>query len=133
MDLADRIIKVNHAGEHGAISIYSGQILMARLTARDLLEQLVEFRSEEQKHNYMYDSANRLQSIVQGSETVSLVYDAANRRKTLTLPNGVTVAYGFDNAKPTIPAKAMEESTKSRLLSLRSTKSCRISLHFVGA
>ncbi len=31
-DLGDRILKVNHAGEHGAISIYSGQLFMARLT-----------------------------------------------------------------------------------------------------
>jgi 3-demethoxyubiquinol 3-hydroxylase len=38
--LADRIIKVNHAGEHGAVNIYAGQILMARLTARDMLSDL---------------------------------------------------------------------------------------------
>ena len=54
MDLGDRIIKVNHAGEHGAINIYSGQILMVRITARDLIEQLVEFRSEEQKHRAIF-------------------------------------------------------------------------------
>ncbi len=36
-ELGDRIIKVDHAGEHGAICIYSGQIFMARLTARDLV------------------------------------------------------------------------------------------------
>ena len=53
-ELGDRIIKVNHAGEHGAINIYSGQILMARITARDLIEQLVEFRSEEQKHRALF-------------------------------------------------------------------------------
>ncbi len=32
-DLGDRIIKVKHAGEHGAIGICTAQILMARLTA----------------------------------------------------------------------------------------------------
>lgn len=53
-NLGDRIIKVNHAGEHGAINIYSGQILMARITARSLLEQLVEFRSEEEKHRAIF-------------------------------------------------------------------------------
>jgi len=36
-DLGSRIIKVNHAGEHGAIYIYAGQILMARLTARSIV------------------------------------------------------------------------------------------------
>jgi Ubiquinone biosynthesis protein COQ7 len=54
MDLGDRIIKVNHAGEHGAISIYSCQIFMARITAPDLLSQLSEFRSEEQKHRAIF-------------------------------------------------------------------------------
>ena len=29
-DIGGRIIKVNHAGEHGAVNIYSGQIFMAR-------------------------------------------------------------------------------------------------------
>lgn len=54
IDLGDRIIKVNHAGEHGAISIYSGQIFMARVTARSMLSQLAEFRSEERKHRAIF-------------------------------------------------------------------------------
>lgn len=49
-DLGDRIIKVNHAGEHGAISIYTGQIVMARLTARHLIGELAEFRAHELRH-----------------------------------------------------------------------------------
>jgi 3-demethoxyubiquinol 3-hydroxylase len=49
-NLGDRIIKVNHAGERGAICIYSGQILMARVTARSLVNELLEFRSHEQRH-----------------------------------------------------------------------------------
>jgi ubiquinone biosynthesis monooxygenase Coq7 len=53
-DLGDRIIKVNHAGEHGAISIYTGQIFMARLTARALLGELIEFRSHEQRHRAIF-------------------------------------------------------------------------------
>ena len=48
--LGDRILKVNHAGEHGAVSIYTGQILMARLTARHLIQELTEFRSHELRH-----------------------------------------------------------------------------------
>lgn len=47
--LGDRIIKVNHAGEHGAISIYTGQILLAHLTARGMVGELTEFRSHEQR------------------------------------------------------------------------------------
>lgn len=53
-DLGDRILKVNHAGEHGAIGIYSGQILMARLTAPRMLAELREFRSHERRHRAIF-------------------------------------------------------------------------------
>lgn len=53
-DLGDRILKVNHAGEHGAISIYSGQIFMARLTAPGLVDELKAFRSHEQRHRSIF-------------------------------------------------------------------------------
>lgn len=49
-DRGDRIIKVNHAGEHGAVGIYTGQILMARLTAPKMVAELRKFRSHEQRH-----------------------------------------------------------------------------------
>lgn len=52
--LGDRIIKVNHAGEHGAINIYSGQILMARFTARSMVSELTEFRSHELRHRSIF-------------------------------------------------------------------------------
>ena len=53
-ELGDRIIKVNHAGEHGAICIYSGQIFVARLTARRLVNDLTEFRSHEERHHALF-------------------------------------------------------------------------------
>jgi ubiquinone biosynthesis monooxygenase Coq7 len=53
-DIGSRIIKVNHAGEHGAVSIYSGQILLARLTAPSMVSGLVEFRSHEQRHRALF-------------------------------------------------------------------------------
>ena len=53
-DLGDRIIKVNHAGEHGAICIYTGQIIMARLTAREMIHELTEFRAHEQRHRTIF-------------------------------------------------------------------------------
>lgn len=53
-DLGDRIIKVDHAGEHGAICIYTGQILMARLTAPAMVAELREFRSHEQRHRALF-------------------------------------------------------------------------------
>ena len=53
-DLGDRIIRVNHAGEHGAIGIYTGQILMARLTAPEMVAELREFRTHEQRHRAIF-------------------------------------------------------------------------------
>lgn len=47
-------MKVNHAGEHGAINIYTGQIFMARLTARRLVSELIEFRSHEERHRALF-------------------------------------------------------------------------------
>ncbi len=52
--LGDRIIKVNHAGEHGAICIYTGQIHMARLTARSMVAELIDYRSHEQRHRAIF-------------------------------------------------------------------------------
>jgi len=53
-DLGDRILKVNHAGEHGAVNIYSGQIFMARLTAPGIVDELREFRVHEQRHRAVF-------------------------------------------------------------------------------
>jgi 3-demethoxyubiquinol 3-hydroxylase len=54
VDLGSRIIKVNHAGEHGAIQIYTGQIMIARWTAPALVEELTEFRSHETRHREIF-------------------------------------------------------------------------------
>lgn len=54
--LGDRIMKVNHAGEHGAVSIYTGQILMARITAPEMVAELVEFRSHERSHRAIFNA-----------------------------------------------------------------------------
>ena len=43
-----------------------------------------------------YDGADRLTSVTQGAASVELTYDAANRRSTLTLPNGIVVSYSYD-------------------------------------
>ncbi|NNG04894.1 MAG: demethoxyubiquinone hydroxylase family protein [Inquilinus sp.] len=48
--LADRILKVNHAGEHGAVNIYRGQALICRWRAPSLLAELEEFRRHEEGH-----------------------------------------------------------------------------------
>jgi YD repeat-containing protein len=47
---------------------------------------------------YTYDAADRLTQIQQGANVVMMAYDAAGRRTSLTLPNGVTTAYAYDAA-----------------------------------
>src|SRR3546814_5312729 len=70
-DLGDRIIKVNHAGEHGAICIYTGQIIMARLTARKIIHELMEFRTHEQRHRTRSEEhTSELQSLMRNSYAV---------------------------------------------------------------
>jgi 3-demethoxyubiquinol 3-hydroxylase len=51
-----RILKVDHAGEFGAICIYTGQIAMARLTARSLVGELREFREHERGHRRIFQA-----------------------------------------------------------------------------
>ena len=53
-DLGNRIIKVDHAGEHGAVNIYTGQIFFARLTAPHLVPELSEFRAHEVRHRAIF-------------------------------------------------------------------------------
>ena len=47
---------------------------------------------------YAYDNADRLTGITQGSAQVGFTYDAASRRSTLTLPNGIVATYTYDTA-----------------------------------
>jgi ubiquinone biosynthesis monooxygenase Coq7 len=49
-----RIIKVNHAGEHGAVNLYAGQIAIARLRARFLVPELAEFKAHEERHRSIF-------------------------------------------------------------------------------
>ncbi|PTT93128.1 demethoxyubiquinone hydroxylase family protein [Pelomonas sp. HMWF004] len=52
--LGARILRVNHAGEHGAVHIYAGQILMARLTAPSLVAELRAFKAHEEGHRAIF-------------------------------------------------------------------------------
>lgn len=51
---AGRILKVNHAGEHGAVNIYAGQIAIARFRARALLSELRSFKAHEERHRDLF-------------------------------------------------------------------------------
>lgn len=52
--LGGRILKVDHAGEQGAVNIYRAQILMARWTAPSLVPELQEFKSHEERHRRLF-------------------------------------------------------------------------------
>lgn len=52
-----RILKVNHAGEFGAIRIYGAQILVARRLFPDILPALEEMRRDEIDHCRLFREA----------------------------------------------------------------------------
>lgn len=52
--LGNRMIKVDHAGEHGAICIYSGQRFMARLFNPALVAELTQFLDDERRHRAVF-------------------------------------------------------------------------------
>jgi len=54
IDTAKKILKVNHAGEFGAINIYRAQILFARLFDRDYRSSLEGFLHDEERHMQIF-------------------------------------------------------------------------------
>jgi len=55
-NLGDRILKVNHAGEHGAVNIYRGQLLLARFTAPGQVPVLETFLEHERRHRHIFET-----------------------------------------------------------------------------
>lgn len=52
----ERILRVDHAGEYGAINIYRAQLLVARVFYRDIASQLEEMLSHEKVHFNTFDN-----------------------------------------------------------------------------
>jgi ubiquinone biosynthesis monooxygenase Coq7 len=52
--LGDRILKVNHAGEHGAVNIYRGQAAASRVRAPGIIPQLRDFQAHEEGHRAIF-------------------------------------------------------------------------------
>lgn len=52
--LANRYLKVNHAGENGAVNIYKAQILVSRLLHPKLIQELTHFQSHEENHRKIF-------------------------------------------------------------------------------
>jgi len=58
-DIPDRIMKVNHAGEFGAINIYRAQILIANLFRAGHAPLLREFLRHEKEHHRIFEDELR--------------------------------------------------------------------------
>jgi len=54
--LAERILRVNHAGENGAVHIYTGQLLVARWTAPAMVDELKTFKGHEERHRALFQA-----------------------------------------------------------------------------
>lgn len=52
--MSEKVIKVDHAGENGAVNIYRAQVIGARLTARDLVSDIRENQTHEQRHRRLF-------------------------------------------------------------------------------
>ena len=58
-ELGTRILKVNHAGEHGAVHIYAAQAWVARWTAPALVPELRAFEADEARHRAVFEAELR--------------------------------------------------------------------------
>ena len=54
LSYADRVLKVDHAGEHGAVNIYRGQRLVCSWRDEALRRELEEFRGHEERHRAIF-------------------------------------------------------------------------------
>jgi ubiquinone biosynthesis monooxygenase Coq7 len=53
-EFAARVLKVDHAGENGAVNIYAGQIFLARLTAPGMVAELAGYKADEERHRLVF-------------------------------------------------------------------------------
>lgn len=64
IDTPKKILKVDHAGEIGAINIYKSQIFVSRLLGRDYVPMLEKFMEDEMKHlNIFWEEIKRRNGI----------------------------------------------------------------------
>ena len=63
--ILEEIIRVDHAGERGAIKIYEGQLLALNTIINDpnLLEQVTKMKSQEQNHYNFFDKEIKKRNI----------------------------------------------------------------------
>lgn len=51
---SEKMIKVDHAGENGAVNIYRAQRLASQVRARRLLPELRHFQEHEEEHRHIF-------------------------------------------------------------------------------
>jgi 3-demethoxyubiquinol 3-hydroxylase len=56
VDLGARILKVNHAGEHGAVNIYLGQRAACWYRDASLRRELADFQRHEERHRAVFEA-----------------------------------------------------------------------------
>jgi 3-demethoxyubiquinol 3-hydroxylase len=61
--LGDRALKVDHAGEHGAVNIYRGQLRACRYRDPALQRELEEFRRHEESHREIFAAELRRRGV----------------------------------------------------------------------
>jgi hypothetical protein len=92
-----RIIKVDHAGEFGAVNIYRAQLMVARLAMPSLVAQLEEFIAHENRHLNTFAEVLRARA----SEHSGLAMSA-----TRTVEHRSSIAAGqFDTTTAEQPAR----------------------------
>jgi 3-demethoxyubiquinol 3-hydroxylase len=52
----ERILRLDHAGEYGAIRIYSAQLLIARIFYKDIVSKLEEMIAHEKEHHKTFSA-----------------------------------------------------------------------------
>lgn len=54
LSTSDKILKVNHAGEFGAVNIYKAQLLVARFLGWKNVALLLDFKRDEERHLQLF-------------------------------------------------------------------------------
>jgi ubiquinone biosynthesis monooxygenase Coq7 len=64
--LANRILRVDHGGENGAVNIYKAQAFICVWRAPSLVAELNEFRAHEESHRRIFGAALEERGVRQG-------------------------------------------------------------------
>ena len=59
----ERLIRVDHAGEYGAINIYTAQLIVSRILYKDIVSKLEEMIIHERKHFETFDNLLKKRSL----------------------------------------------------------------------